>query len=231
MIVRAYHAVVFVKRNLQRLYHDFAVLGAQAFAGGQQPSGGNAYPLARTRLTTELHTALTGVRTPGRGNLRTPFSGVSQTRLSHPRSQSAGVSPPLSGSGLVSQVAMTAESSADATTTQVMTNLEALSLTDSVSSQRLSPIATHAALSPSKVFLACTARISAQQGQHIPAVATAAQASPPMLPPQHEVRISESASVPVTGPAVIGSTMGNDAVIAVEDTVAASSLSLAAQPD
>ena len=224
--------LIFENQNVKS-QPTFAVMGAQAFAGGQQPPGGSAYAPRQDPLDSRASYSPHGGRTPGRGNFRTPFSSTSQPRSFQPQSQSAGVTLPLSESLLSSQVAMTAESSADATsTTQVMTNLEALSVTDSISTKRLSPIVTHTVLSPSNVILASIAGSNSPEGQNMPAVATAAQASPPMLPLQQEVQVSESASLPVSGPALTGFEMGNDAATDVEDTAAASSSSsLAAQPD
>ena len=206
-------------------------MGVQAFAGGRPPPGGGAYPPRQDPLDTRMPYSPHGGRTPGRGNCRTPFSSASHTRLSHPRSQSAAVTQPPSESALLSQVAMTADSSADATdatpTTQVITNLEELSLTDSMSAQRLSPIVTHPGLSPSNVILASLAQNNAPEGQHQPAATTVAQSSPTL--PQQAVQVSESVSSPVTGPSLTGPEIGNDAVAAAEDTAAASSSSQAAQ--
>lgn len=117
---------------------------------------------------------------------------------------------------------MTAESSADATSTaQIMSTLEALSLTDSLGSQRLTPIMTHPALSPSDVILASTARSHATEGRPAPTAAAAAQMTqsqshgdPPLL---HEVQVSDSASLAVTDP-LAGPEIGNDAA-AVASTI------------
>lgn len=172
-------------------------MGAQAFAGGQQPPGGIAYPPRQDPLDSRLPYNPHASRTPGRGNLRTPFSSSSQTRFSHPQSQSAAVTQPSSESGLPSQIAMTADSSVAATpATQVMNNMEALSLTDSVSAQRLSPIVTHPALSPSNVILASTARSNAPEGQHQPTAATAVAQDSPV--PQQALHLLEQAPLPVT---------------------------------
>ena len=198
-----------------------AVMGAQAFARGRQPPGGGAYPPRQDPLDTRMPYSPHGGRTPGRGSFRTPFSSTSHTRLSRPHSHSVAVTQPLSESGMLSQVAMTADSSADATsTTQVITNLEELSLTDSMSAQRLSPIVTQPGLSPSHVILASSARSNTPKGQQQPAAAAAAQNSLPTLLPQQALQISDSASSPVTGPSLTGSETGNDAVAAAEDTAA-----------
>lgn len=174
-----------------------AVMAAQAFAGGQQPPGGIAYPPRQDPLDSRLPYNPHASRTPGRGNMRTPFSSTSQARLSQPPSQSAAVTQAPSESGLSSQVAMTADSSADATpATEVITNLEALSLTDSVSAQRLSPIVTHPALSPSNVILASTARSTAPEGQQQPVATTAVAQDSPV--PQEALHLLESAPLPVT---------------------------------
>lgn len=205
-------------------------MGAQAFAGGRQPPGGGAYPPRQDQLDTRMPYSPHGGRTPGRGNFRTPFSSTSHTRLSQPRSQSAAVTQPPSESALLSQVAMTADSSADATpTTQVITNLEELSLTDSMSAQRLSRIVTHPGLSPSNVILASSARSNAPKGQQQPAATAAAQSSPILLLPQQAAQVSESVSLPVTGPPLTGPEIGNDIVAAAEDTAAAPSSPRAAQ--
>lgn len=172
------------------------MMGAQAFTGGQQPPGGIAYPPRQDPLDSRLPYNPHASRTPGRGNLRTPFSSTSQTRFSHQQSQPAAVTQPSSESGLSSQIAMTADSSADATpATQVITDMEALSLTDSVSAQRLSPIVTHPALSPSNVILASTARSNAPEGQQQPTATAVAHDSPVPEPALH---LLESAPLPVT---------------------------------
>lgn len=127
---------------------------------------------------------------------------------------------------------MTADSSADATqsTQQVITNLEELSLTDSMSAQRLSPIVTHSGLSPSSM-LASSAQSNAPKGQQQPAAPAVAQSSPPTLLPEQALQGSELAPLPVAEPSLTGSETGNDAVAATEDTVAAPSSSQAAQTD
>ena len=203
-----------------------AVMGPQAFAGGRQPPGSGAYPPRQDPLDTRMPYSPHGGRTPGRGSFRTPFSSTSHTRLSRPHSQSVAVTQPSSESGLLSHVAMTADSSADATSaTQVITNLEELSLTDSMSAQRFSPIVTLPGLSPSNVILASSARSNTPKGQQQPAAEAAAQNSPPTLLPQQALQVSDSASLPVTGPSLTGSEIGNDAVATAEGTPAAPSSS------
>ena len=198
----------------------FAVMGAQAFAGGQQPLGGGAYPPRQEPLDTRMPYSPHSGRTPSQGTFRTPFSSSPHARLSHSQSQSVAVTQPSSESGLLNQVAMTADSSADATSTtqQVTTSLEELSLTDSMSAQRLSPIVTYPGLSPSNVILASSARSDAPKGQQQPAAAAAAQGSPPALLPHQALEVSESAPLPVTGPSLTGSEIDNDA--ATENTAA-----------
>ena len=194
----------------------------QGFAGAQQSPGGGPYPPRQDTLDIRMSYSPHGGRTPGRGTFRTPFSSTSQSRLSRTQSQSAGMTQPLSESALPSQVAMTAESSADATSTaQIMSTLEALSLTDSLGSQRLTPIMTHPALSPSDVILASTARSHATEGHPAPTAAAAAQMTqsqshgdPPLL---HEVQVSDSASLAVTDP-LAGPEIGNDAAAVASTT-------------
>lgn len=191
----------------------FAVMGAQAFAGGQQPPGGIAYPSARQDpLDRRMSYSPHGGRTPGRGTFRTPFSSTSQARLPHPQPQPPIMTQPSSESGLVSQVTMSAETSADTTSSaQIMTSLEALSLTDSMSTQRLSPIVTQPALLPSSVILARAAQRPPAEGQPMPAAAAAAQISPP----QHQVQVSDSMALPDTAPVTI-SELSNDPVAPAE---------------
>ena len=155
-----------------------------------------------------------GGRTPGRGPFRTPFSIASQSRLARAQPQPAGMTNPLPESELPGQVAMTAESSADATSTaEIMSNLEALSLTGSLSAQRLSPIVTNSVLSPSDVILASSARSHASEGQRVSAALAPAQMSqpeshgqPPLL---HEAHVSDAASLTVLDPQG-GSETAND---------------------
>lgn len=209
-----------------------AVMGAQAFAGGPQPpGGGGAYPPRQDPCETRMPYSPRGGRTPG-GSFRTPFSSIPHTRFSQPQSQSVPVTQPSSESQVLSQLAMTADSSADATqsTQQVITNLEELSLTDSMSAQRLSPIVTHSGLSPSSM-LASSAQSNAPKGQQQPAAPAVAQSSPPTLLPEQALQGSELAPLPVAEPSLTGSETGNDAVAATEDTVAAPSSSQAAQTD
>lgn len=200
-------------------------MGAQAFTGGQQPPGGNAYPSSRQdALDSRMSYSPHGGRTPGRGTFRTPFSSTSQARLPHPQPQPPLVTQPLTESGFVSQVAMSAETSAEeSSSAQIMTSLEALSLTDSMSSQRLSPIVTQPALLPSSVILARTAQRPAAEGQPMPAAAAAAQISPP----QHQVQVSDSTALPDTAPVTI-SEMSNHPVVPAEAT--SGSMPLAASP-
>ena len=194
----------------------------QGFAGGQQTPGGGPYAPRQDTLDSRMSYSPHGGRTPGRGHFRTPFSNTSQTRLSRTQSQSA----------LPSQVAMTAESSADATSTaQIMSSLEALSLTDSLGAERLTPIMTLPALSPSDVILASTARSHAIESHQAPTAAAAAQmiqsqshGEPPIL---QEVQVPASASLAITAP-LGGPEIGNDAAT-VASTAGASST--AAQSD
>ena len=196
-------------------------MGGQAFAGGQQPPGGMAYPPPRQDpLDSRMSYSPHGGRTPGRGTFRTPFSSTPQARLPHPQLQSSVITQPLTESELVSQVAISAETSADnPSSAQIMTSLEALSLTDSMSTQRLSPIVTQPALLPSSVILARTAQRPPIEGQPMPAVTAAAQISPP----QHQVQVSDSAALPDTAPATI-SEMSNDPVSAAADAMSTTAL-------
>lgn len=200
-------------------------MGAQAFAGVQQPHGVSAYPPARQEpLDSRMSYSPHGGRTPGRGTFRTPFASLPQGRPSHSPSRlhSPGVTQPLAESGFVSQAAMTADASADRTSSaQIMTSLEALSFTDSMSTQRLSPIVTQPALLPSSVILARTAQRTSAEEQPTPATAAAAAApaaAAQISSPQQQIQVSDSASL-ADPTLVTSSEVGSEPVAPAGDAV------------
>ncbi len=134
--------------------------GVQAFATGQQGGVGVPYPPGLNPLDSRLAQSPHGGRTPGRGNFRTPFSYQPQTRL--PQIHSGSIPQRSSDPHVPSQLAVSAEVSS-AESAGVITSLEALSVADELGGRRLSPIMTHAVLSPSDVILASAARSRAAE--------------------------------------------------------------------
>ena len=136
--------------------------GVQAFPTGQQGGVGVPYPPGLNPLDSRLAQSPHGGRTPGRGNFRTPFSYPPQSRSSQIHSGSITQRSP--DPHVPSQLAVSAElSSGDSATAGVMTSLEALSVANELGGRRLSPIMTHAVLSPSDVILASAARSRAAE--------------------------------------------------------------------
>jgi len=180
--------------------------GVQAFPTGQQGGLGVAYPPGLNPLDSRLAQSPHGGRTPGRGNFRTPFSYQPQSRLS--QSHSGSMTQRSSDSHVPIQLAVSAEmSSGESATAGVMTSLEALSVADKLGGRRLSPIMTHAVLSPSDVILASAARSRAAE---LTAV-TLAQMTEPFPPDSAPVLGDRQSELAVT-PAVVptnASELGN----------------------
>ncbi|KAA6418359.1 MAG: hypothetical protein FRX49_11724 [Trebouxia sp. A1-2] len=178
----------------------------QAFPTGQQGGLGAPYPPGLNLVDSRLAQSPHGGRTPGRGNFRTPFSHQPQSRSSqiHPGSMTQR-SPDLH---VPSQIAVSAElSSGESATAGVITSLEALSVADELGGRRLSPIMTHAVLSPSDVILASAARSRAAE---LTAV-TLAQMTEPFPPASAPVLGNIQSELAVT-PAVVptnASDLGN----------------------
>ncbi len=177
--------------------------GVPGFPANQQGAIGVPYPPPQTPLDSRLSHSPHGGRTPGRGIFRTPFSHNPQPRST--RTQSPGMSQHTSDSSLPSQVSVSADRSAESASAGVVTDLEALSLADGLGGRRLSPIVTHAVLSPSDIILASAARSHASQLT----TAAAAQMTQPFLsgsvPLQSDMQQSDPTVIPATLTAVVGS--------------------------
>ena len=171
--------------------------GVQAFATGQQGGVGVPYPLGLNPLDSRLAQSPHGGRTPGRGNFRTPFSYQPQSRLSQTQSSSMPQRSP--DPHVPSQLAVSAElSSGESATAGVITSMEALSVADELGGTRLSPIMTHAVLSPSDVILASAARSRAAE---LTAVTLAQMTEP--FPPHSAPVLGDVQSELAATPAVI----------------------------
>ena len=189
--------------------HSAIVMGAgvQAFPTGQQGGVGVPYPPGLNPLDSRLAQSPYGGRTPGRGNFRTPFSYQPQSRLSqiHPGSMTQRSPDPH----VPSQLAVSADlSSGESATAGVITSLEALSVTHELGGRRLSPIMTHAVLSPSDVILASAARSRAAE---LTAVTLAQMTEP--FPPDSAPILGDIQSELAVTPAVIStnaSDLGNE---------------------
>ncbi|KAL0043680.1 hypothetical protein WJX82_005276 [Trebouxia sp. C0006] len=132
------------------------------FPTGHQGGLGIPYPPAPNPLDSRLAQSPHGGRAPARGNFRTLFPYQPQSRLS--QSHSGSLIQRSSDSHVSSQLAVSAGvSSGESATAGGMTELEAVSVADNLGGRRLSPIMTHAVLSPSDVILASTARSRAAE--------------------------------------------------------------------
>ena len=184
--------------------------GVQAFPAGQQGAAGGPYPLGQNTLDSRLVHSPHGGRTPGRGSFRTPFSYQPQSRLSQTQVSSIQRSPDAS---TPSQSAVSeATSAANSAAAGVVTELEALSVADDLGGRRLSPITTHAVLSPSDVIIASAARSRAAESMAaVPAQMT--QAFAPDFPPLlSELQQSNPALMSTSASASqLQSAMGNEA--------------------
>ncbi|DBA74130.1 TPA: hypothetical protein ACH3X1_010935 [Trebouxia sp. C0004] len=172
--------------------------GVRAFPTRQQGGVGAPYPLGLNPLDSRLAQSPHGGRTPGRGNFRTPFSYQPQSRLS--QIHSCSITQRSSDPHISSQLAVSAEmSSGESATVGVITSLEALSTADELGGRRLTPIMTHAVLSPSDVILASAARSRAAELTAV-TLAQMTDPFPPDSPPILDDRQPELAAIPAVVP-------------------------------